>query len=190
MGLPDINYDELNEFLDDVRERMPIKEDGDLFVECRDQPMLYWEVSQRANFLKSAVKRVKAILEYKKGELLVAIKRNPSQYNIAGKVSDKVAEATALQHKDYQKILEDYFDIEECYDGFQCIVRAVEQRKSMLRDIVSMTLYNYYTSSSRDMNAAQSALTAQGEQQIIKMRRERIRGQKAKSKQKESQEEG
>ena len=136
---------ELSEFIADVRGRVPINE-FDLIDECKKQPAFFEEVSSEVGRFKSLAKKAKAKVEFTKAKLTLDIRKDPEKFSIVGKLTETTIDATAIVQPSYQDALREQYKAEKDADSLQSLVFVLEQRKSMIRDLVSLNNHDYRNS--------------------------------------------
>lgn len=170
-GRTKMNPDQ-KETLSELKSRLPVDQ-YNLEVECSKQPSLLEEVGEIAAEVKRASRAAKEHLEYVRADLSTKIRKKPEDYNILGKFTVDVIAATVILQSDYQKAVEDMLDAAEQADAFSTLLLAVEQRKSLIRDAVSLYIHQYY--SSQDLSSEERRLGEVTEEQIIRKRAENVR---------------
>ena len=135
---------EVREQLNDLRKRLSIDPFG-LEDECVGQPMLCAEVGELATDARSVAKTAKENLDYVRADLSSRIRKKPDDY-VSGKPTEASIEAAIILQKEYQEASANAIDCQRVADAFGVLQTAVEQRKSMIKDLVTMFVYNYYSS--------------------------------------------
>jgi hypothetical protein len=156
-----MDNEEMKSFRVSVRSRLLI--DGyQLIEECKKQPAFYEEVSSELAEIKHAAKKAKAVVEFTKAELERAIRKDPEKFDMVKTTETAIIAAVTIQDE-YQDALTKQRDAERLVDSVQACVFAVEQRKSMIRDLVSLFTYNYVNS---DANVVQGQLSDSSEDRV------------------------
>lgn len=167
-----MDNEEIKSFRADVKSRLLI--DGyQLDEECKKQPAFYEEVSSQLAEIKHGAKKAKAFVEFTKAELERAIRKDPEKFDMAKTTETAIIAAVTVQDE-FQEALKKQRDAERLVDSVQACVFAVEQRKSMIRDLVSLYTYNYVNS---DANVVQGHSSEGGdsrEDAIQNTRRKRM----------------
>lgn len=138
--------------------------------ECVNQPSLYAEVGELASEAKSVAKQMREHVEYVKAELSSSIRKDPESHGV-GKVTEASVEAAIVLDAEYQRSVAESIDAQRISDSFNVLQSAVEQRKSMLKDLVTLFVYNYY-SGRQDMTNESTNIGSVTKDQIIQKRRE------------------
>jgi len=161
---------ENKELLDDLKLKLPIDQ-FNLELECRNQSVLLTEMGEIASVVKSEFRSAKEHLEYVKAKLSTDIRAEPSKYNLSKTTADSVSAAVILQpgYRDASKAM---IDAEEASNVFSTLLQAVEGRKSLIRDIVSLFLHQYYDN--QQLTGEQGSLNKVTEDQIINQRARKI----------------
>jgi hypothetical protein len=132
------------EKLDELRQRLIINQ-YDLDDECVSQPALYDEVGQLAVEARGNSREKKNALEFTRANLSSTIRKNPEVY-VSGKVTEGSIEAAIIMNLEYRKALDEYESAQRVSDAFIVLQAAVEQRKSMIKDLTSLFVYSYFSS--------------------------------------------
>jgi hypothetical protein len=149
-----ISKNEVYDFIDSIKKKLPIDGD-DLTHECMRQPLLYEEVSSMASLSRSECNRKKEELEAFRSKLNIAIRENPEKY-ITGKVTESAITNTIESDEEFLITKNEYLDYIEITGALDSLLRTVEQRKSMLRDLVQLWIFQYYSAeSSRPVSTRQ-----------------------------------
>ncbi len=61
------------------------------------------------------------------------------------KTTNDAIEDAIVCTKEYREAAEYYYEIQAITESFSILLNAVEQRKAMLRELVSLFVHNYYT---------------------------------------------
>ena len=133
----------LSELISSYKNRVSIDEFA-LERELREQPLLYLEIAEIASQLKADSKQAKAELDLVKAKAGAEIRENPDKFGIA-KVTEAAITAAITTHKSVVEAGTRLLDLEADADIFSSILSAAEQRKSMLRDLVSLYIHKYYS---------------------------------------------
>ena len=157
---------ESRDLLNELKSRLPVDQ-YNLEVECRNQPALLEEVGEIAAEVKRRSRAAKEHLEYVKADLSTKIRRSPETYGMS-KVTDASVMTSVVLQSEYQKAVEEMLDAMEQADSFSTLLVAVEQRKSLIRDVVSLFIHEYY--SSQKLINEEHNLGKVTEEQIIKQR--------------------
>lgn len=142
-----------------------------LEIEACNQPILLEEVGSVKVDAKNQAKEAKDKLELIKSRLLLDIKRNPDKYNLEKPTEATVAAAIVCE-PEYQSALKEFNILEEQSNAIDIIYAAVEQRKSLIREAVSLYVHEYY--SKQPMKKEEEALEGVTQQDIIELKRRRF----------------
>jgi len=135
---------EVRKFIRSIKARLPIDREA-LEEECVRQPLLYEEVAAAASKAKSNAKKAKEEAEITAAELNLDIRRNTEKYIGEGiKVTESVISNTIFSNKKYLAAKDEWLKTEEISSSLDSLQRTVEQRKSMLRDLVTLFTFRYY----------------------------------------------
>lgn len=169
-----IKKEEEREVLDGFKSRLSV-DPCNLEIECRDQSVLLEEVGEITAEIKRVSRAAKEHLEYIKADLSTRIRKEPEKYDITKITEGAVASAVVLQ-PEYQKAVEEMLDAMEHADTFSTLLIAVEQRKSLIKDAVSLYIHEYYLS--QKLTGEEQNLGKVTEEQIAKKRLENAEKQK------------
>jgi len=166
------------EKLDELRQRLIINQ-YDLDGECVSQPALYDEVGQFAVDAKSNSREKKNALEFTRASLSSTIRKSPDAH-VSGKVTEASIEVAIVTNEEYRKALNEYENAQRTSDAFIVLQAAVEQRKSMIKDLTSLFVYSYFSSmqaSGMDKERVKSRGEATSLDDIAKYREQRLANQ-------------
>lgn len=114
-----------------------------LDVEWHGQAELMMKYTKKSSSLKLELDRAKEALEYIKAELAKNIRSNPDDYEV-DKVTDKVVDATILLQPEYIEANDAYIMAKFEADVAQGAVRAIEQKKDALEQLVKLLGLSYF----------------------------------------------
>lgn len=143
--------DDILEVLKQLRTRLEIDEYA-LEKECRDQPLLYAEIGELYVEAKGEARLAKEAVDFTKAELDSQIRSNPEKYGVI-KITEGAISSAVLRNEEYGYKNKDYLDKQQIVDAFQILLSSAEQRKSMLRDLASLYIYNYYSNVGPDKSS-------------------------------------
>lgn len=129
--------------LNDLRNRLRI-DPFDLETECVWQPSMYAEVGELATEARSAAKLAKDKLEYTKADLSFKIRKEPGKYGV-DKITEASVEAAVILQSEYQTTSTTVIEAQRIADAFGILQESVGQRKSMIRDLVTLFVFKYYS---------------------------------------------
>jgi len=132
----------INELLLSFKNRLPINK-FNLEDECQNQCVLYNEVSQLASDFKSEARKAKEKHDYIFNKVQFDIRKNPTNYGI-DKITESVITTVATINEEVINAKQEWLMAEEVASAFITLVNSVEQRKSMLRDLVQLFVFGYY----------------------------------------------
>lgn len=164
---------ETRERLSSLRQRLAIDQ-YNLEDECVGQPSLYAEVGDLATEARSIAKKAKDSLDFTRADLSFKIRKEPGKYGVE-KVTEASIESAVIIQKEYQQAATAVIETQKVADAFGVLQESVGQRKSMLKDLVSLYIYNYYMSKAemggekRQVNEVETEVTQKA---IMKKRAE------------------
>ena len=130
--------------------------------ECRTHAEFYSEVGLAAVQARSAAKKAKDQLDYTKVQVEGLIRAEPDKYGLV-KTTEGAISSAVLLSDEVQLVLNEYRNREEIADTLTILQGSVEQRKTMLRDLVNLFVHSYYSEidgkgvSTRETQAIQEA---------------------------------
>jgi hypothetical protein len=140
-----ISKEQAHELIASIKSRLRINE-NDLTRECVLQPLLFEEISSAAASARSDVNRTKEELENLHSKLDLTIRDSPENFGISGRVTENAISNVIVNSKTYREAKDLYLDAMEVSGALESMLRTVEQRKSMLRDLVQLFIFQYYSS--------------------------------------------
>lgn len=158
------------ETLNYFKKRLPIDQ-YNLEKECQEQPSLYEEIGEWVSEVRAVAKTKKEHLEFIKADLSLKIRKDPEKYGLSDKPTVASVDAAILVSNEYREALDEYLELNKLADEATILLSATEQRKSMIRDLVRLFIYSYY--SREDVVGSKDWKSA--EQAIIDMRNQRAK---------------
>jgi len=143
--------------------RSSLKIDGsNLGEECMGQAVLYEQIGQVVADIKKIARAAKDTMEFTAARLKKEARTNPGQFSIV-KITESALDEAVRVHTEYQMAQQDYAEAQYLSDCATVLLAAAEQRKSMLKDSVSLAIHQLY-SSQHDLSKSRNQLAgAQGE---------------------------
>jgi hypothetical protein len=153
--------EENKEALNRFKQRLPVDQFS-LEKECVEQPSLYEEIGEWTSSMRAEAKRSKEHLSFIQADLSLKIRKNPETYGLSGKVTEGFIDAVIITSEEYQQALTNSIETDTLANEASVLLAAVEQRKSMLRDLVRLFIYSYYSRedvvSHEDWKSAEEAI--------------------------------
>ena len=137
---------ELRETISNCRSMLSINP-MELDVECRNQPEKFEMVGQLATRAKALSRKAKDQLDYTESDLKSKVRKDPVKFGLVKVTEGGVTETVEIQ-KELQDAKREYIELSQLADGFSVLVNSMEQRKAMLRDLVSLYIHKYYSNQS------------------------------------------
>lgn len=159
---------QLKEKLEEIRARMPIDR-MQLDVECGQQAAFYAEVGELVTELKREFRVTKDRADYIAADLRDKARKNPGAFGIMKVTNDAIQDAVSI-HPEYREAQEAFLEAQYLAECASVLLVSVEQRKSMVKDAVSLFVHEYY-STKQDMTPEKNVLSNIGEEDIVQMRR-------------------
>jgi len=157
------------DFCDDIKQRIKIDKNN-LSNECVNQPIMYSEIGEMATKAKSQARRAKDFYELVVARKKTDIRANAEKYGIT-KVTEGAIDAITIQNGEVQGALVSLRDAEEISEALSILLGAGEQRKAMIRDLVTLYVYEYY--SNTDMKGDERDSIDSTKQRITNLRKNR-----------------
>ena len=130
-------------------------DENSLDIECLDQSSLMLKYGQYEAKMERKKADAKEELDYVKGKLDLAIRKNPENYGLKDvKITETVVNNVIIQTDDYKKVRDKLFDAQEEHTTSKNVVKAISQRKDMLEGLIYLHGQQYFSSPSvpRDLN--------------------------------------
>jgi len=137
--------DEDKQKLDYFRDKLPIDQFS-LEKENSQQPVLFDEVGQWVSGIKAAAKTAKEHIEFVKADLFSKVRKRPEDYDLTGKITNDSIGSVVTTHSDYQEAVREYIEANRLSDEASTLLSSVEQRKSLIGNLVQLFIRAYYHS--------------------------------------------
>jgi len=146
--------EDFKSFIESLNKRLPVNE-HDLVGECRNQPILHQECREQLSVAKLMYNRQKVRYNRTYADQCVKIRDNPGAYNLDKATKDAVQDC-AQSCKEVRGVEDDLLELEGVVDALNGFIESIKQRKSFIRDLVTLFVHNYYESHNlqRETNAA------------------------------------
>jgi len=171
----------LQDRLRELKTRLPIDRTR-LDEECAGQASLYNEVGEIVAELKRDARTARDFVDRERSRLRKEIRGNPGAHGIS-KLTESALEDGVNTHPDYIKAQQSCTEAQYLADLSGTLAIAAEERKSMIKDAVTLFVHEYY--STKDDLAPQKT----NMQQVTEDEINRIRRQAAVEQQAETQRE-
>jgi hypothetical protein len=112
--------------------------------EANKQPQLFRHYGKKLAIWSAKVKELKRKLDYTQAACAEIIRNNPKEYGIK-KDSDKICLALALEEEDYKAAHDEYISAVQQELYYEHSIKALLQKGSMIKELVSLWLNNYYS---------------------------------------------
>lgn len=144
----------------------------ELDIEWLDQPQTFMRYAEAAANARLKMDRAKEHLDVIRAETDSRIRSNPNRFNIEGKVTEGAISAAILQQQDYQDVQDQFNEAHHNYNIMQAAVKAFDQRKTALENLVRLQGQNYFSSpiEPRDLGSEYNAKKRREERTINKMK--------------------
>ena len=114
-----------------------------LEVECGNHALLYYQYATELAEARLACDTAKAELDVVSAELDAAIRDDPDAYDLPKLTEGSVKNCILLQGE-YQTALGAYHGVLAAVRMLEALVKALEHRRSALKNLVELRLANYY----------------------------------------------
>lgn len=158
----------LQERLRELKARLPINRTR-LDEECAGQAVLFNEIGEFVAEIKRDARSAKDLVDLERSRLRKEIRDNPGQFGVA-KLTESALEDAVNTHADYRKALTTYTEAQYLADVANILVTAAEERKSMIKDAVTLFVHEYY-STKDDLAPQKTNMTQVTEDSINNLRR-------------------
>jgi len=162
--------EEHKENLSYFKQKLPIDQ-FNLEKECLQQASLYEEIGEWVSSIRAEAKRAKEHVDFIRADLSLKIRKKPEDFDLSGKVTEGSIDAVITTNKEYKDAIATYIETDKLANEASILLSAVEQRKSMLRDLVRLFIYSYY--SREDVVNGEDWKKA--EQAILDLRSEKVK---------------
>ena len=115
----------------------------ELDVEWLAQPRLMMEYTQHAAEMRRDMDKAKEKVDVVRAELDQRIRQDPDEYDI-DKITNPVVEAVIINQQEYKDATKEYLDTKYEHDVAQGVVRAFDQRKTALENLVKLHGQQYF----------------------------------------------
>jgi len=114
-----------------------------LDVEWLRQPELMRKYAVHAVRMRKAMDEAKECLDVGKAQIELDIRSNPEKYGLT-KVTEGAIASTILIQEKYQQLNQDYLDARFEYEVAIAAVRAIDQKKTALENLVKLLGLQYF----------------------------------------------
>ena len=124
-----------------------------LDVEWLQQPNLMYKYAKHQAETKKAMEEAKERLDFLKAKLEMDIRANPGDYGLS-KVTESAIASTVLLQPEYQEASKKYVEARYENDVAAAAVRAIDQKKTALENLVKLLSVSYFAgpSAPRDLS--------------------------------------
>ncbi len=155
------------DFMADFKTALKIDRNA-LHVECSEQPMMHQEIGDQQVKAKDLFQKAKSRLKFVEADLATKIRANPSRYGV-DKTTKEVVENTVVLQPEYKQADAELIEITTILGMLDVLGDTVDDRKSMIRDLVTLHVHNYY--SEDDMSTEKREMIAKRQEEIVRQRR-------------------
>jgi hypothetical protein len=109
-----------------------------------DQPRLRHAFHEALADANAAAERAEARIKLTDAELDREIRLSPSEFDFEGKPTEPAIKATILGHGRHQEAFEAWVHAKHEVDTLTACIKAIDDRKYALQDLVRLKLANYF----------------------------------------------
>jgi len=114
-----------------------------LDVECLRQPELFMEWAERATEAHADIERAKLRMDVKKATIDKEVREDPGKFGLS-KVTEAAVQSAVLSSEEYREKNLDYIKAMSNAKLLDYAVRAFDQRKSMLNNLITLHGQQYF----------------------------------------------
>ena len=114
-----------------------------LDVEWLEQPELMRKYAKHVTEMEKLRDEAKERLEVGKAQIEMAIRNEPERFGLK-KVTEGGIQSTILLQDEYKRLVQDYNDAKYEYGVAVAAVRAIDQRKTALENLVKLLTTSYF----------------------------------------------
>jgi len=141
-----------------------------LDLEWKMQPMLMMRYCAHMAHAKKALDLASERLDVRKAKLDKEIRSNPEKYGLS-KITETALGNTILLQPEYEEANKEYIEAKYEYEMVQAAVRAMDQKKSALENLVKLLGMSYFAgpTTPRDLSEEWEKKQAERQREINKM---------------------
>jgi len=114
--------------------------------ECEIQPSLYFEYSRRLSEMKSKRDKLNEGISYRSAVIELEFRTDPYRFISSDvKVTEGVVKSFLESNLELKRMRSELMEVLEELNELDSVCRSLEHRKSMLNDLVTLYLNNYYS---------------------------------------------
>lgn len=115
-----------------------------LDIEWLEQPKLFMQYSRHLADMRRRTDEMKQTLDVVKAEIDRDVREDPERFQITGKVTEGAITSAVLTNEAYKAAYQAFLDAKYEMDMAQSAVRAFEQRKDALENLVRLHGQQYF----------------------------------------------
>lgn len=162
-----IELSDLQESLSECKSDLKI-DPTRLDEECTRQPEKFEVVGRLATMAKALSRKAKDELDFIEASVKSKVRKEPENFGLTGKITNDAVNETVAIQDEVREAKINYINISKIADGFSILVSGMEQRKAMLRDLVSLYVHKYYMNQS--LSGEEKKLDEDFEEEIARER--------------------
>lgn len=143
-----------------------------LDVEWLRQPDLMRKYTAHAADMKKEMDEAKERLEVRKAELERDIRTSPGDYDLL-KVTESAIQSTIMIQQGYKDHMQDFIDAKYEYDIAVAAVRAMDQKKTALENLVKLLGQSYFAGPQSPRDLSHEVLNRRQANNKVKIQRRR-----------------
>ncbi len=115
-----------------------------LDVACVEHPDVFWKYAELAVQAKSRMDRLEQKMELTEAQLSLEARKDPTAFDIEGRGTDATIKAVVRAHRKYTRAVEEWQDAKEDSAYMDRALRAMEIKKSMIEDLITLHGQQYF----------------------------------------------
>lgn len=135
-----------------------------LDVEWLDQPRMMMKYTQYAAEARKRLDEAKEAMDVKYAELDRDIRDNPSDFELE-KITETIVQETIKRQEDYKEAVQEWIDAKYEWEMATAAVRAMDQRKVALENLVRLHGMSYFAGPSAPRDLTEERENAEKERQ-------------------------
>jgi len=109
-----------------------------------DQPKLYLQYADALADAEADETEAKAEMELVEAEVAAAVRDDPKEYGVAGRVTDAAVKSAVLRSREFQAAQKSYHECKRKVGHLKAAVRSLEHRKAALENEVYLHGQGYF----------------------------------------------
>lgn len=144
-----------------------------LDIEWLDQPKLMLDYTRHESEMEFVRDSKKEELDLKKAELDLEIREDPKSFNITSKLTESTVNSAIASNEEFKKLSKEYNEARFEYNVAKGAVKAFEQRKVALENLVKLHGQQYFAGPKEPRNIKKERGEAKPESSPARIRRKK-----------------